>query len=66
MHITVNGDRRDVPGPLSITDLLRELGFGERRVAVEVNLEIVPRSRHGSHQLQDGDRVELVQAIGGG
>ena len=52
--------------PMTIAALLREVGFSERRVAVEVNREIVPRSQHGDFQLQDNDRVEVVFAIGGG
>jgi sulfur carrier protein len=49
-----------------VASLLADTGHGERRVAVEVNREIVPRSRHVQHELHDGDRVEIVQAIGGG
>ena len=51
---------------MTIEALLQEMGFSERRVAVEVNREIVPRSQHGDFQLQDNDRVEVVFAIGGG
>ena len=51
---------------MTIAALLQEMGFSERRVAVEVNREIVPRSRHGQYQLKDNDRVEVVFAIGGG
>ena len=46
--------------------LLATANFAERRIAVEVNREIVPKSRHGQHVLRDGDRVEIVQAMGGG
>jgi sulfur carrier protein len=49
-----------------VAQLLREIGLAEKRVAVEVNLEIVPRSEHSAHALNDRDRVEIVQAIGGG
>lgn len=52
--------------PMTLAALLQELGLSERRVAVEVNREIVPRSRHGEHELKDNDRVEVVFAIGGG
>ncbi len=51
---------------MTIAALLQEMGLSERRVAVEVNREIVPRSQHGDFQLQDNDRVEVVFAIGGG
>jgi sulfur carrier protein len=51
---------------LSVLSLLQQAGYGERRVAVEVNREIVARSRHASHALAEGDQVEIIQAIGGG
>jgi sulfur carrier protein len=66
MQIQLNGQALDLPRPMSVQDLLRHLGLGERRVAVEVNRCIVPRSRHASHALVAGDAVELVQAMGGG
>lgn len=66
MQIQLNGQPRDLPEAQTIAQLLDDEGLGERRVAVEVNREIVPRSRHATHQLGDGDRVEIVHAIGGG
>ena len=66
MEIIVNGAPRQVAAPYTVADLLRDLELTGRRLAVEVNLEIVPRSRHGEQQLQAGDRVEIVHAIGGG
>lgn len=66
MKILLNGSSRDIPDDCSIADLLLASGYGERRVAVELNLAIVPRSRHGEQRLSDGDRVEIVHAIGGG
>lgn len=66
LHLTVNGEPREVPGPLDIPALLALEGLGERRVAVEVNGEIVPRSRHAGCVLADGDRIEIVHALGGG
>ena len=66
MKIRLNGETREFDAPLSVLGLLQAAGYGERRVAVEVNREIVARSRHGSHALADGDEVEIVQAIGGG
>jgi sulfur carrier protein len=66
MEIIVNGEPRQVVAPYTVADLLRALELTGRRLAVEVNLEIVPRSRHGEQQLQAGDRVEIVHAIGGG
>ncbi|MGD9582368.1 MAG: sulfur carrier protein ThiS [Lysobacterales bacterium] len=66
MQITVNGEIKQFPEGSSVADLLQALGMTERRVAVEVNREIIPRSLHRHHPLQAGDRIELVQAIGGG
>ncbi|HEY5613398.1 MAG TPA: sulfur carrier protein ThiS [Lysobacter sp.] len=66
MEILLNGGPRQVDAALSVLQLLRLEGLAERRVAVEVNGEIVPRSRHGEHFLADGDRIEIVHALGGG
>ena len=66
MKLQLNGESREFPGPLTVTALLAATGFGERRVAVEVNQAIVPRGRHAETLLADGDRVEIIQAIGGG
>ena len=66
MELLINGQARQFPAPLTVAALLLAAGYGERRVAVEVNREIVPRSRHALHALADGDRVEIIQAIGGG
>ena len=66
MEIELNGEKREVRDGLTIAELLELLSLGDRRVAVEVNLEIVPRSAHAQYRLQPGDRVEVVQAIGGG
>lgn len=66
MQLILNGESRDVAAGLSLAGLLELAGYAQRRVAVEVNREIVPRSRHAAHMLQDGDRIEIVHAIGGG
>jgi sulfur carrier protein len=66
MNIVLNGEPRALAAPLSVLQLLQAEGLGERRVAVEVNGGIVPRSRHAEHLLGDGDRVEIVHALGGG
>ena len=66
MQIMLNGKRQLLDDASSVADLLAQLGWTERRVAVEVNAEIVPRGQHAERQLQDGDRVELVTALGGG
>jgi sulfur carrier protein len=66
MKIQVNGDTLDLAEQTSIQGLLTQLDMTQGRVAVEVNANIVPRSMHPQHQLHDGDRVEIVHAIGGG
>lgn len=66
MQIQLNGENRDIPAGTSLAELLEREGLAGRRVAVEVNLDIVPRSQHAERALADGDRVEIVQAIGGG
>jgi len=66
MKIVVNGQERALAAPVTVAVLLDELGMAGKRVAVEVNQEIVPRSEHERHALHDGDRVEVVHAIGGG
>jgi sulfur carrier protein len=66
MKIRLNGEEREFDAPQTVRTLLQHAGFGERRVAVEVNREIVARSRHATHALCDGDQVEIIQAIGGG
>lgn len=66
MDIFVNGEPRNVVEHYTIEQLIADLELVGRRLAVEVNLEIVPRSTHKTYQLQAGDRVEIVHAIGGG
>jgi len=66
MQIVLNGEPRTLPAPVTVTGLLETLGLMGARVAVELNREIVPRSRHGEQTVRDGDRVEVVRAIGGG
>jgi len=66
MEITVNGEPRQVREGLTAAELIEEMGLAGRRLAMEVNREIVPRSRFDSFSFQPGDQVEIVQAIGGG
>ncbi len=66
MQITLNGQAHTMPAALSIAELLAQLGLTGKRVAVERNQEIVPRSAHASTVLAEGDHVEVVHAIGGG
>lgn len=66
MKIVLNGQERDIAAPLTLAQLLETAGYANRRVAVEINHEIVPRSRHAERMLDAGDRIEIVHAIGGG
>jgi sulfur carrier protein len=66
MEIVLNGETRQIAEGTTLAQLVTDLGLGERRVAVEINLEIVPRSQHPDYRLKAGDRVEVVAAIGGG
>lgn len=66
MDIVLNGTALPLGEESTIADLLASQGLAGRRVAVEVNGEIVPRGRHGSHLLAQDDRVEIVHALGGG
>jgi len=66
LSLVVNGEARTLDGGRTIAALLDDLGLAGRRVAVAVNRGVVPRSRHASHALADGDRVEILEAVGGG
>jgi sulfur carrier protein len=66
MKIFLNGEAKTLTAPVTVAALLADMGLAQRRVAVEVNREIVPRSRHADYSIQDNDRVEVVFAIGGG
>jgi thiamine biosynthesis protein ThiS len=66
VHITLNGDPLDVPGPVSVTDLLKRLEIDARRVAVEHNLVIIKRAAFDGTIVNEGDTVEIVNFVGGG
>jgi sulfur carrier protein len=66
MELFVNGAARRFTAPLSVADLVAALELTGKRIAVEVNGDIVPRGRHGETQLQAADRIEIVVAVGGG
>lgn len=66
MVIFVNGVRRELAAGCSAAQLLEQLDLTGKRLALEVNMEIVPRSQYAVHYLREGDRVEVVHAIGGG
>ena len=66
MNIVLNGQPREVGQRITLADLLVELNLEPRHVAVEVNRDVVPRTRHAQAVLQEGDRVEIVTFVGGG
>lgn len=66
MQILLNGEPHRLDQPLTLSALIDRLGLTGKRLAVELNLEIVPRSQHADTRLSEGDRVEIVHAIGGG
>jgi len=66
MNILLNGEQRGLDGALTLHGLIDHLELSGKRLAVEVNEEVVPRSQHAEYRLHDGDRVEIVHAIGGG
>jgi len=66
VRVVLNGAPREFPAPLTFSELIDELSLAGRRLAVERNGEIVPRSRFGEARLADGDRIEVVIAVGGG
>jgi len=66
MQIVLNGEDTELEEGANLAQLLEQRGFSGRRLAVEVNGEIVPRSEYEHHRLEPADRVEVVHAIGGG
>ena len=66
MQIIVNGEQRDVLDGLTAAQLVEDMDITGKRIAMEVNLEIVPRSGYAGHIFKAGDKVEIVHAVGGG
>jgi thiamine biosynthesis protein ThiS len=66
LQVRVNGEHRRVESGMTIAELVREIGFDPVRVAVERNLEVVPRSSLGEVRVEDGDDFEIVRFVGGG
>ncbi|VAX01691.1 Sulfur carrier protein ThiS [hydrothermal vent metagenome] len=66
MNIMVNGKTKNVKSNYTAQQLLSDMGFAGKRVAVELNMEIVPRSNYAQTFIADGDKIEIVRAIGGG
>jgi thiamine biosynthesis protein ThiS len=66
MRVTLNGEPRDLRDGVTVAELVSDLGLRPRRIAVEINLDIVARDEYGGRALCDGDVVEIVHFIGGG
>ena len=66
MQLTINGQSRQITEISTIAELLDELKLSGKPVAVEINLELVPRQRHAQHRLAEGDHLEIVTLVGGG
>lgn len=66
ISITVNGESRRFESPLTCAGLIAQLGFTGKRVALELNGNIVPRSAHAVQTIAEGDKIEIVVAVGGG
>ena len=64
--LSINGENRQFAAPLTLAGLVTELELTGKRIAIERNGEIVPRSQHANTPLADGDRLEIVVAVGGG
>jgi sulfur carrier protein len=66
MQIIVNGQSRAVADGITLAELLTQLDLQAKHVAVEINMELVPRAEHVAHRLADGDQLEVVTIVGGG
>lgn len=66
MQVFINGETRQFDAEPTLLDIIRDEGLEGRRFAIELNGDIVPRSRHAEENIRDGDRIEIVHAIGGG
>ncbi|MDP2111603.1 MAG: sulfur carrier protein ThiS [Thiobacillus sp.] len=66
IELVINGETRSFPAPLTLAQLIESQDLAGKRIAVERNGEIVPRSRHAGTSLVSGDRLEIVVAVGGG
>ncbi len=66
LDLKINGEIRQFPAALTVAGLIEALGYAGKRIAVERNGEIVPKSQHGATALASGDQLEIVVAVGGG
>ncbi len=66
IRIILNGDAKEMPDSLTVSELLQNLGLQGGPVAVEINESVVKKADHANHRVNDGDRIEVVQFVGGG
>ncbi|MCZ6603092.1 MAG: sulfur carrier protein ThiS [Planctomycetota bacterium] len=66
MKVTLNGDIKEIPAETTVADLLGQIGTTPERVAVELNLDVVPRGNYASTAIREGDSIEVVTFVGGG
>lgn len=66
MKITLNGEAHSIDDDTKLQALIDQLGYSGKRLAVEINMEIIPKSQHADYIVKDGDNIEIVHAIGGG
>ncbi|MDH5473114.1 MAG: sulfur carrier protein ThiS [Gammaproteobacteria bacterium] len=66
MQITLNGEKKSLDDGTHLSQLIEQLGIEGKRIAIELNREIIPKSEHASYEIKDGDTIEIVHAIGGG
>ncbi len=66
MKITLNGELRQLDDGATLQQLIERQGLLEKRIAVEINLNVIPRSQFMAYQLSEGDQIEIVHAVGGG
>ena len=66
MTVVLNGEERECGEGMTLADLVAELGLGKRRIAVEMNRDIIPRDEYATCRLQPGDTIEIVHFVGGG
>ncbi len=66
MHVTINSESKEIPENSSVAELVILLELQNKRLAIEINKELVPRSTFAEHKIRENDKIEIVQAIGGG
>jgi sulfur carrier protein len=66
VEITLNGEPRQFPEGVSLAEIVEQLDLANQRIAIEINEDLAPRSSYASRYLHSGDRVEIIQAVGGG